>query len=808
MVVGGLVSGDSRVEKTARSAWQAGYDVTVIGLAHRTVPWIEDLHGITVYRISPSYSLHNLWMAESGLPGTATVSEQTRLAALLGSWERHLTLSGHAVGSAATRGAARLVQRPGATSRPRLLRLAGSRLRSHPSTAPWRHLFPYLVDLEAAFAEALLELEPDLIHVHDAHPLPAAAYASLRRGGDRQIPWLYDAHEFVPGVPRPDAAQHDAWVDMEAAFIGQAPAVVTVSDQVARELKARHRLRSYPIVVLNAPSNEHVPMPGRRDIRAEVGVAPEVPLLVYSGALAHRRGVHTIVEALPRLPGVHLAVVCNPAATTRLDLLRLAAAGGVADRLHFLPYVQPSSVTWYLSTATVGVVPLLHTPAHELALATKVFEYLHAGLPVIGSDVRTMASFLEETSVGRTFRAEDVDDLVVTLQAALRDIDLLKAAISRELLETYSWEGQVGGLLAVYRSLLDRPDDPGRDVMPPHSRPRLGVGPLGQWLDVNESIRAVASTSSTVESIAGVAPRSTLGERLRAVDRVRSRYDAVLIESLTPLFGPLVPNGVVGEVTFLRGARLRAGLLLNGPEVRLSWGDVHPDWWPQAAWKAATRATFIRQVRANRRTLHRLPGVPVLCSSPDVVLEVPGLEWIPLALPSDAFRLHRQWRTTGTPRVAYVRPGPGAPAVEVLLSEFAALEEAGVLELEVIDAGDPRSLLRSLKGFDALVDHSIPGAFGAAAIIAMAAGVPVIGHVHGDVRTLVGEPPIVETGLEAAAGAVCDVVGDSKRWQEASDEGREFAREVHDGTSTWDVLERFVRGAAAHADKDVLVDDG
>ena len=66
---------------------------------------------------------------------------------------------------------------------------------------------------------------------------------------------------------------------------------------------------------------------------------------------------------------------------------------------------------------TSGVIPIQHWPNHEIALITKFFEYAHARLPMVVSDVRTMAERPESTGQGEVFRAEDLDDYVRAVTA-------------------------------------------------------------------------------------------------------------------------------------------------------------------------------------------------------------------------------------------------------------------------------------------------------------------------------------------------------------------------------------------------------
>ncbi|MGC1213518.1 MAG: glycosyl transferase family 1, partial [Micromonospora sp.] len=48
-------------------------------------------------------------------------------------------------------------------------------------------------------------------------------------------------------------------------------------------------------------------------VRAACELTDTVPLLVHAGHTAADRGLPGILDALPRLPKVHLALVCAPA---------------------------------------------------------------------------------------------------------------------------------------------------------------------------------------------------------------------------------------------------------------------------------------------------------------------------------------------------------------------------------------------------------------------------------------------------------------------------------------------------------------
>ncbi|MCZ7429878.1 glycosyltransferase family 4 protein [Micromonospora sp. WMMA1949] len=481
MLVDNAVDGDSRVQKAARSAADAGWDVTLIGCAHVDAERHWRL-GDAEVRVLPLAAPRATGPTVSGPRGVSGLRAQLV-----------------ARGGLPLR-AARLARRPVEHAQVRYWR---ARLRD----GAWRRLEPGLWDYERVAGPVVDDLRPDLIHAHDFRMLGVAARAVDRaRAAGRDIKLVWDAHEWLPGArPRRDNVR---WLPAHLGYVreyaGHADAVVTVSDTLADLLVRDHALPERPTVILNAPvtaapepvapepaapepaapepAAPEPPAPeppapeppaseppalesaafetadlAAPDLRQRCGLRPDTPLLVYSGAMAVQRGVGTVVEALPLLPGAHLAlVVADPAAAYVRQVAARAARHGVGDRVHVLPYVPHRHLVAFLATADIGLIPLHHWPNHEIALITKFFEYAHARLPIVVSDVRTMAETVRATGQGEVFRARDAADLARAVRTVLADPARYRAAYEGpdSPLPGWTWEAQAERLDALYRRLL------------------------------------------------------------------------------------------------------------------------------------------------------------------------------------------------------------------------------------------------------------------------------------------------------------------------------------------------------------------
>jgi len=396
MVVNNAISHDARVLKSATTLSRAGADVTVFGASSDGSGWHAGA-GAEAFRRLPV------------LPPRAVTAAYVLWAA-----------------------------------RRRIARLA-------PASA-WRRSLPATRYYRRAFVPALSALDPDVVHVHDIHAL--AAVVEYAAAAPRAVRVVYDAHEYVPGLAVGGARTARAvtgWAALEREYIGRADRVITVAPGIAEVLRETYNLPALPHVVYNAPVAGDFASP--LSLRVEAGIDADVPLAVYSGALSAARGVDTAIAALAHLPGVHLAVVAVPFPHPfSVQLREQAEQLGVADRLHLVPPVASINVPSYLSTADVAISPILPiSSSYDMALPNKLFEFLHAGLPIVVSDCKAMAEFVTTHGVGRSFRAGDARDLARVageVLAAPPQVDT--SALRRE----YSWQSQEQRLVDAYDDLV------------------------------------------------------------------------------------------------------------------------------------------------------------------------------------------------------------------------------------------------------------------------------------------------------------------------------------------------------------------
>jgi glycogen synthase len=287
--------------------------------------------------------------------------------------------------------------------------------------------------------------EYDVVHAHDFTALAAGSALARRRG----VPLVYDSHELWSGRPRigrPTPWQ--AWRERraEAALGSQAVTVITVGDGVAGALRRAFGWQHIKVVRNSFPLPETAAaILASASASASASPSSSGPVAgVYAGRLAPYRELETIA-----------------AASRRTDLpLRLV---GPADET-WLAGFDPGAATVEPPRDVAGVDVLLaeaglalvtHSDKwanHRLAMPNKLFHAVHAGVPVVATDVGELGALVRKHGVGELYTPGDAESLVAAIARARAHYpELLKAV--QDALPQLSWPADAEVLLGIYRGL-------------------------------------------------------------------------------------------------------------------------------------------------------------------------------------------------------------------------------------------------------------------------------------------------------------------------------------------------------------------
>ncbi|QOR69787.1 glycosyltransferase [Ruania alkalisoli] len=294
---------------------------------------------------------------------------------------------------------------------------------------------------------------PDVIHANDGNTLAPAMRIARHTGAAI----VYDAHELWRRRnvrPRP-VAPHVEHL-LERLGIRRAAAVITVSPSIATWLHRTYRLRRRPQLVRNIPPAAPVPDPATGVLRERAGLAATDQVIAYGGRITTSRGIEETIDALAHLPvHVHLVLLGYGEEDYLAVVRRRAAEAGVSDRVHLVGAVASHEVATALADADVSVVYVRPTClSYEFSLPNKLFESIHAGLPIVAADLPDTKTVVTEHGVGAVFSVTGgAEDLAAAIERVLADPEPFREAAQAAAREL-TWEGEARVLLGEYERVL------------------------------------------------------------------------------------------------------------------------------------------------------------------------------------------------------------------------------------------------------------------------------------------------------------------------------------------------------------------
>jgi glycosyltransferase involved in cell wall biosynthesis len=197
---------------------------------------------------------------------------------------------------------------------------------------------------------------------------------------------------------------------------------------------------------------EFAALPSRAVFRERWGIPFDAPLVLFMGRLHRRKGAHLLIEALPALPEVWLAVV-GPDEGERAALGTLAECLDVSGRVVFTGLLTGPD-----QLAAFSGADLLALPAMGEGLPMVVLEAMAAGLPVAISAECHLPEVVQTRS-GVQFEALEAACVAATLAPLLANPGqrIAMGQRARALVnDRFTWEAVADRMSAVYEGLVAR----------------------------------------------------------------------------------------------------------------------------------------------------------------------------------------------------------------------------------------------------------------------------------------------------------------------------------------------------------------
>jgi len=236
----------------------------------------------------------------------------------------------------------------------------------------------------------------DTLWCNDLDSLPANYYASKIKG--KKI--IFDSHEYFTEMPelvdRPKVKK--IWKTIEKKLLPKLKNITTVSPSIVDLYKKEYDvdvklLRNVPVLNKKVEKVENIKIEGKK-------------ILIYQGAINVNRGIEYMIEAMKYIDNAFLYIIGT--GDISHEIKELINSSNLSDKVKMLGEIPLEKLYSYTVQGDLGL-SLEEDKGlnYRFALPNKLFDYIHAGLPVLVSFLPEMKKLVEQYKIGKSIQKHD-----------------------------------------------------------------------------------------------------------------------------------------------------------------------------------------------------------------------------------------------------------------------------------------------------------------------------------------------------------------------------------------------------------------
>ena len=300
-----------------------------------------------------------------------------------------------------------------------------------------------LISIKEVFLRGL-RINADVYHFHDPELIFSGVLFRLL--GKKVI---YDIHENYPSSVLSKPYLKNKFIKKFLSFsvyLIEKISAPLFSKIITARPDISHRFKKYsPVTIKNFPILTNL------DIDKSINTKKKKKNVIYVGGLSEIRGIKILIESFEKIKEAELWLL-GPWENQKFRFECQKLRGW--ENTKYLGVVEPDEIYKYLCISDIGIITFLPYPNHLNTLATKPFEYMQAGLPLIMSNFPYWKTFFGDLSL--YVDPYDSSDIISKINYLIYNPNIMKIMGEegrKKVLEEYNWENESKKLIKTYIEL-------------------------------------------------------------------------------------------------------------------------------------------------------------------------------------------------------------------------------------------------------------------------------------------------------------------------------------------------------------------
>lgn len=316
-------------------------------------------------------------------------------------------------------------------------------------------VWTYLYDPETfymnLFCNELKKHTANIIMAIDLPMLPVAANHAATCGAKL----VYDSHELF-GEQEFSNKERRLWKRIEKKYIKHCDAVITVNPSIASELKQRYSLNAAH-VLYNAIDPIPKKLNHKHHLFHQVFHLPaDTKILLFQGGVSKGRHLETLVKSIKFLKNELIVLIILGDGYFVNTLEQMVQAMEMNHRIYFHPAVPQEELLNYTQSVDAGIIPYQAICLNNYyCTPNKLFEFIAAGIPILGSNLPEIESIIHKYHIGLTGDMSHPKKLARLIDQFFQDENDLKQWKNNSLIaqKNISWRNEEKKLLEIFEGI-------------------------------------------------------------------------------------------------------------------------------------------------------------------------------------------------------------------------------------------------------------------------------------------------------------------------------------------------------------------
>lgn len=246
---------------------------------------------------------------------------------------------------------------------------------------------------------------------------------------------IFDSHEYFTEVPelinRPKVQRF--WKRIERKILPKLKHVITVSQSIANLYEKEYNLKVH--VLRNVPTLK------KQKINVENIKIDCKKIIIYQGAINVNRGIESMVKAMQHIDNSILYLLGTGDISEQIETLILKL--NLTEKVKMLGAIPLEKLHGYTQQADLGL-SLEEDKGlnYRFALPNKLFDYIHAGIPVLVANLPEMKKLVQDYQVGEIIETNEPKHIAKKINTMLlnqKKLDTWKTNAKKAAL-ALNWE--------------------------------------------------------------------------------------------------------------------------------------------------------------------------------------------------------------------------------------------------------------------------------------------------------------------------------------------------------------------------------